>query len=934
MKRNYQFIIVFLCLFSIHHSFSQNATWHVAPGGTGNGTSWATAAGDLQAIINNAVSGDQVWVKQGAYQRAVGQTFALRDGISVYGGFPATANPAFTDRNPSQYTTILNGNQAGVLLATGVGVEGISPETIFDGFTIQNGSGTAGAGMMIYNCDATFRNLIVTNNTSPVGLGGGIAISNSNSSFIHVLVHHNTAVLNPGSDGEAGGIRINSGNVKFYNCVIADNHAEGLVGGLMVVTATVHLYNTIIYGNTDDVTPTWFVDPNYYGGSGANLYASNCILQGCRGSDYLYEAVQFTIYGTDLGGNHDVNPMFNADYSLQAGSAGINKGNTQAYLDAVGSISNDFFNNNRVVDHIDIGLNEHQAVQSEILYVKEGGTGNGSSWADASGNLQLMMNNQFEGREVWVAEGTYITQGTYYRLRNKVKVYGGFPATGSPAFADRDFEAHPTVLKSAAGTVIGNFRPEGQNLSDETLLDGFVITKNDAVPGVMTGTIDSHSNVTYSNILYTGIDYLALDTRRTSQNTYINCKFIDNVCVDNNYNTFLAHAGAKPSFIGCEFTGNYSFQGSGLYITNNADVLIDNCVFANNSNDVVSGVGKVIVVNHSKATIKNTVFDGNGYSAYGGGILFVSGTFGPNTGEEYIHPVDVVIDGCTFKNNQNTALRMQGKPNDRVSVSNSLFFKNTGHSGAAVDVNSEMDFYMTNCTVTENHASGQWAGGVMLSGDGIAEIRNSIISGNTSVYAFMPDFWTYRPVSFKNSILALSGGSANWDAGFFNDFTLPEGDMSTDLGGNLDTAPLFVDAANEDYRLMPTSPAVNAGYNAVFAPNAVPNLSAYTTDLAGNPRIVGTAVDMGAFEFDPEMGTGGFEQEKGISVYPNPAEGMIALELADADIASVKVYSVLGKELMASKGGSIDVSALSSGVYIVKAVTNSGKAYSAKVVRK
>ena len=83
MKKNYQFIILFLSLFSVHQSFSQNATWYVAPGGTGNGTSWATATGDLQVIIDNAVSGDQVWVKQGAYQRAVGQTFALRDGVSV-----------------------------------------------------------------------------------------------------------------------------------------------------------------------------------------------------------------------------------------------------------------------------------------------------------------------------------------------------------------------------------------------------------------------------------------------------------------------------------------------------------------------------------------------------------------------------------------------------------------------------------------------------------------------------------------------------------------------------------------------------------------------------------------------------------------------------------------------------------------------------------
>lgn len=931
MKKNYQFIIVFLCLFSIHHSFSQNATWHVAPGGTGNGTSWATAAGDLQAIVDNAAAGDQVWVKQGAYQRGVGQTFALRDGVSIYGGFPTTANPVLADRNPRQYPTLLNGNQAGVLLAAG-GVESISAATIFDGFTIQNGTGTAGAGMLIYNCDATFRNLIVTNNTSPVGLGGGIAISNSNSSFIQVLVHHNTAVLNPGYDGEAGGIRINSGNVKFYNCVIANNHAEGLVGGLMVVTATVHLYNTIIYGNTDELNPQFFVDPNYDGGSGANLFASNCILEGCRGSDFLFEAVQYAIYGTDLGGNLDANPMFNADYSVQAASVGVNKGNTQAYLDAVGSIDKDFFNNNRVVDHIDIGLNEHQTVQSEVLYVKEGGTGDGSSWANASGDLQLMMDDQFEGREVWVAEGTYYAPSPYFRLRSKVKVYGGFPTTGNPAFADRDHEAHPSVLKSNSNYTIGNFFPESSNLSAETLLDGFVLTRDADHTLYTIGVMESNSNATYSNILFTGFGYGTIETRRTSQNTFMNCTIADNSFLDDDYYNVTIHIGAHTTFLDCTFTGNNYFLGSAICAMNNGNVTIDGCVFTNNAG---LGVGKVVLIDHSRGSITNSVFDNNGNNNLEGAIVMVAGTFDQFTPPDRIHPVDVVIDGCTFKNNINTALQFQGKPVDKLTVSNSLFVKNTGSVGGGIRRHNGGDIYITNSTITENHASNQWAGGLFVSeSDGVTQVRNSIIYGNTSVYTYMPDFWTYGQVSFKNTILAQSGGSANWQAGFFTDFTLPVTNLAVDMGGNLDTAPLFVDAANEDYRLMPTSPAVNAGDSAVFAANAVPDLSGFTTDLAGNARIVGTAVDMGAFEFDPEMGTGGFEQAKGISVYPNPAEGMVTIILNDATITGVKIYSVLGKEVAASANATIDLSVLPTGVYIVKATADGDKTYSAKLVKK
>jgi hypothetical protein len=57
--------------------------------------------------------------------------------------------------------------------------------------------------------------------------------------------------------------------------------------------------------------------------------------------------------------------------------------------------------------------------------------------------------------------------------------------------------------------------------------------------------------------------------------------------------------------------------------------------------------------------------------------------------------------------------------------------------------------------------------------------------------------------------------------------------------GNIASDPQFVDAANGNYHLSATSPCLNAGTNA-FAPG--------TTDLDGNPRILNSVVDMGAYE--------------------------------------------------------------------------------------
>jgi len=48
--------------------------------------------------------------------------------------------------------------------------------------------------------------------------------------------------------------------------------------------------------------------------------------------------------------------------------------------------------------------------EAVVRYVKpvSAGLGNGSSWADASNDLQLMINNSASGDTIWVAAGTYI----------------------------------------------------------------------------------------------------------------------------------------------------------------------------------------------------------------------------------------------------------------------------------------------------------------------------------------------------------------------------------------------------------------------------------------------------------------------------------------------------------------------------------------------
>ena len=74
--------------------------------------------------------------------------------------------------------------------------------------------------------------------------------------------------------------------------------------------------------------------------------------------------------------------------------------------------------------------------------------------------------------------------------------------------------------------------------------------------------------------------------------------------------------------------------------------------------------------------------------------------------------------------------------------------------------------------------------------------------------------------------------------------------------GNITNEPLFVDPANGNYRLQPTSPCINSGYNAYLTITnnfwETPDTFYFTfltNDLDGNSRIAGGTVDLGAYEF-------------------------------------------------------------------------------------
>lgn len=250
----------------------------------------------------------------------------------------------------------------------------------------------------------------------------------------------------------------------------------------------------------------------------------------------------------------------------------------------------------------------------------------------------------------------------------------------------------------------------------------------------------------------------------------------------------------SPAVTNCIFSGNFAYDGGGMFNDFDSNTVVTNCTFSNNSASH-SGGGMYNYGNNSvianNPVIANSTFFNNSAVEYGGGI--------------YNYQSNATVTNCVISSNTCTA-------NNGGGIYN--------YGGSPV---------ITNCTVSGNTALMN-GGGIFNGYSCTPTITNSIIWGNT-VVGHGPQIYNNEWVGTVTlTYSAIQDGIANTDAG-------PPVVITWITIGNIVQDPLFSAGS-----LIPQagSPCINAGNNAaVFT----------TTDRAGNTRISGGTVDMGAYEY-------------------------------------------------------------------------------------
>lgn len=225
MKR---ILLVLMMSTLFHFANASGMVYYVNPDGSGSdGMSWSTAFKTLEAAQAAVVAPAEVWVKQGTYQLA--DSLVMWSGIHYFGGFTGTETLR-TQRISDPSLTVINGNkQRTVLRCKGA----LTEETIWDGFTLQNGKGVSGGGAYLRN-NATLQNCIIRKNTNSINSGGGVYIATNATDSVKLLncVISGNTVLYDGvasSPVGGGGVYIHTGSAAavLRGCTIEHNLVNG-----------------------------------------------------------------------------------------------------------------------------------------------------------------------------------------------------------------------------------------------------------------------------------------------------------------------------------------------------------------------------------------------------------------------------------------------------------------------------------------------------------------------------------------------------------------------------------------------------------------------------------------------------------------------------------------------------------------------------------
>ncbi len=883
---------------------------YVKENATDNGSSWSNPANLAKALqwaqankdnnLWDASNPLKIYVAKGQYipeinpetnsPSAYFASFLMVRDVKIYGGFPDSGQPTIAGRDWEVNETILKGNDNGYSLVISAGFVGTA---LLDGFTIKNGKangylyryingayifGLFGGGIHIGNSSPTLNNLIVKDNqaasrgggiytvessailtnitiannrttitgyptTTETGRGGGIASKNSSLTLEKVTITNNLGILS------GGGMYNEGSSPTLKNVTIRNNVAEwvntwtsGIGGGMHNdLNSSPILKNVIISGNrtrssgggianTSNSSPTLtnvlicgnlaenihFSDTYYsFGGGISNQYNSSPTLKNVTiinnrsfysGAIYNYENSTAYVFNSIVWGNSG--SIFGSGSENIHSSSSSNIIQSIVYGSTIGNIPglpsglsvSDLFINPISADSAPTTLGNYKLKINSLAI----NAGDNLHYTDFQNDYDLSGSPRLIGDFIDLGAYEYHdlpilpnTENILYVNQNAIGSYGTgenwanavIELADALKFAKENqnqwTEENPLEIWVAEGTYNPMYRPDNLLFqSSNKRLHSFAMVKNVKIHGGFTGTETELSQRDWK----TNETILSGDLNDNDEITGSGNDLVLSNISDNSYHVVIASNDLGNAAIdGFTITGGNANSSSTLNV-NSYSITLNN------------GGGLIAVNVNSASRFSNLKITGNNAGDRAGGF--------------YNYRSPLVIEKVIFSKNRANYGSALFNETANTTVINSLFAGNRASNNGGAIYSSSNSVNIINSTFYNNHAGN---GGAIYNRASTA-VANSIIWGNSSA-------------------IANEGGGNTTTI----EYSIVQGGFAGN--GNKNVNPLFTNAGNGNYTLKPNSPAVNTGNNSLY-----PGLDENTLDLAGNPRLFGTQIDMGAYE--------------------------------------------------------------------------------------
>mgnify|MGYP001942606215 CR=1 FL=1 len=727
-----------------------------------------------------------------------------------------------------------------------------------------NSSTNYGGGIFNDNSSPTVTNCSFSSNS---GLdGGGVSNIESSATFPTFSFSSNSTIA------RGGGMHNLLSSPTLTNCSFSGNFAPFHGGGIYNYDSSPILTNCLIWNNEDNsgVGSAESSIYNYDSNAGSNPTYNYCLIQGHAPGGTNFDG---TLPANDplfvLSPDPTNAPTTNGDLRLRPVSPAIDVG-----LNAANSTTTDPHGSPRFVGNIDLGAYEYSPTAGPP-YV----TGLTLATADTANATTLEFSVTFTEAVTGFNDASDVEITTTGSAS-----YSGFTITPisatqytitlSGVFGEGDFALTVGPSSDAIDAA-------GLQISHPYTLNGVtrITTRHYVAKGNPNAVAPYETWATAAADLQ---DALAIassgDKIWVAAGTYqptsgsdrdVSFELIDGVAL---YGGFLGNEsslaerdpGTNLTILSGDLAGddgpNFANNGENSYhvvVANNASsaTVLDGFIITSGNADHGSATnnnGGGLYLSNASLTISTCSFTANSAAVWGGAI--------------YSEDSEPIFTNCSFSGN--SAGTFGGaiyNETSSPSFTNCAFSGNAADSGGGIYHTGVCEPKTTNCSFSGNSAS-DFGGAILLGFNNTLTATNCLIWNNQDSSG----------VGSAGSAIFIFGGSATYShcliQGLNPGGTNLDGTLATNdplFGSTVD--PTTAPTTSGDLRLLSGSPAINAGDGAA---------NSEFTDLAGNPRIVGT-IDLGAYEgsfvsfalLHPTLVPGGDENLNGVSNYGDYAAG-------------------------------------------------------------